>query len=107
MSTFELVRDDFLQSLPPTERQLFSPFSSAVLLLDDVRKWDVIKKNKFKGAELLSDISKFSESIQPYFDTITLLVSSHPEYAALAWGGVRLVLKISLYQTLLIQEYSS
>lgn len=95
MSTFEHVRDEFLQSLPPTERQLFIPFASSEQLLEEVRQWDVIQKENFRAARLLSNIKEFSDNIQPYFDAIGFLVSSHPEFTALAWGGIRLVLKLA------------
>ena len=98
MANFQRVRNDFLLSLPPAERQLFSSFPSSGQMLDEIRQWDVIQRKQFTGAKLFSNIKKFSDGIQPYFDIVGLVVSSHPECAALAWGGLRLVLKVCLCQ---------
>lgn len=101
-SNFERVRDDFLQSLPPAERRLFASLPSSGQLLDEVRQWNVIQKHRFKAVRMLSNIKKFSDGMEPYFAIIGLFVSSHPQFAALTWGGLRLVLKVGLPSSMTI-----
>lgn len=45
--------------------------------------------------KVCSVISRFSASLAPYFDIITIFVSSHPECAALVWGSLRLIFALS------------
>jgi hypothetical protein len=52
----------------------------------------LIKKTRKRGA-LMRRLTAFSDSLKHYFDVIGILVQSHPEYAALAWGAFRLVLQ--------------
>jgi hypothetical protein len=41
-------------------------------------------------------IDKFSRTMKPYFDVVDTLVSSHPEYAAILWGAVKLVCQVRI-----------
>jgi hypothetical protein len=43
----------------------------------------------------LTRIKTFSSRLQPYFDILNIVVQSHPEWAAIAWGAIRLVLQVS------------
>ncbi|TAQ84117.1 hypothetical protein B7494_g7557 [Chlorociboria aeruginascens] len=45
--------------------------------------------------QILERVSKFNDHIQPYFDVLGIVVSAHPEYAAFAWGSIRLVLQLA------------
>lgn len=38
--------------------------------------------------------TEFIRSIQRYFHIIDIVISSHPEIAALIWGGIKLVLEV-------------
>jgi hypothetical protein len=94
-SLFEEVREKFLQTLPDRERSLFSKCASAKDLLAEARNWKTIK-NRFQGSYLMGNIKKFSDCLQPYFDAVGMIVSSNPEYAAIAWGVIRLALQVFL-----------
>jgi hypothetical protein len=45
--------------------------------------------------DAISVVEEFGHSLQPFFSIVELLVSSHPEWAAIAWGGIRLVFQAS------------
>ena len=50
------------------------------------------------GKKLLATckvIERFAKVWSPFFDIIGIFVSSHPEYAAVAWGAIRLVFLVS------------
>lgn len=36
-------------------------------------------------------IQDLSNKLEPYFEIINLFVQTHPEFAGLAWGSIRLV----------------
>ena len=40
-------------------------------------------------------MQRFGERLEPYFKIVDIFVSSNPQYAALFWGSLRLVLKVS------------
>ena len=44
---------------------------------------------------MIGHIHKFGASLQPYFKILNIVVQSHPEWSAIAWGAVRLVLQVS------------
>lgn len=44
--------------------------------------------------DAISVIDEFGRSLSPIFSVVELIVSSHPEWAAIAWGGVRLVFQV-------------
>jgi hypothetical protein len=56
---------------------------------------DRLKTRKSKGAaRILTTIARFAASFDPYLKVVDVLVSSNPEYAALCWGALRLVLQV-------------
>lgn len=53
-------------------------------------------------------VSDFAKSLEPFFKTVDLFVSSHPDWAAIAWGLVHLVFtvyKSSFSNVLLGHDY--
>ncbi|KAK8078858.1 hypothetical protein PG994_002665 [Apiospora phragmitis] len=44
-------------------------------------------------------IDAVSTSLSPFFDTIGIFVSSHPEIAAMVWGAIRMVFLLSSHYT--------
>ena len=52
-----------------------------------------IRRRRCMGPRLIT----FLESIQQFSKVVDTFVSSHPEVAALVWGGVKLTLLVILY----------
>lgn len=44
--------------------------------------------------DAISKVALFAEAFGPYFKIVELLISSHPEFSALAWSGVCLVFQV-------------
>jgi hypothetical protein len=88
------ARHDFLRSLTPRQRALFSRCSSPDQLLQDVGNFEAISRQKWRFDESLQRIKKFSDCLQPYFETISIVVRHHPEIPAIFWGAVRLILQV-------------
>jgi hypothetical protein len=47
-------------------------------------------------ARCLRGVSALATMLGPFFEVVNLFVSSHPEFAAIAWGAIRLVFVVSL-----------
>ena len=94
---FDEARDGFIASLPTKERMLFAPCSSAEDLLDGIRELHVIQKQSqnWKTSACLRRIRAFSDTLKPYFEVVSIFVSSNPHYTALLWGALRLILQVS------------
>jgi hypothetical protein len=54
---------------------------------------DIIKKTR-DSSRMVRRVKALNDSLGHYFAVIGTLVQSHPEYAALLWGAVRLVLQV-------------
>lgn len=91
---FQEAQDQFTASLSEKEKATFFKCSSAQELLDEVRKFQVVSKNKRRGLGLLQHIKTFSDNLQPYFKVIEIIIQCDPQWAAIAWGSIRLVLQV-------------
>lgn len=87
----------FLDSLPASERALFFSCNSAEELLVEVKKLSRFKLEKSRWKRSFECIKRFSGNLQPYFTVINIFVSSHPEWCAIAWGAVRLLLQVGCH----------
>lgn len=96
-SIFQEAREEFLRSLSPNEKSRFAFCSSGKELLRDIKSIDCLRQeghNKPKARQPLTRLQPLNEKLEPYFQVIGILVSSHPEYAAVGWGALCLVLQV-------------
>lgn len=82
----------FLASLSSRDRAKFSKCPSAAELMKFAQTLNAVSKPR--GYQFLNRIRTFSDTLQPYFGVIELVIQSHPEIAAIAWGCLRLVLQV-------------
>lgn len=87
--------DTFIASVPVHERDHYSQCTSAAQLVEDTAQLAIIAKDKIHGKTFLEQIKLLADKLAPYFDILDILVQSHPEYAALVWGALRFILKVS------------
>ncbi|RSL87483.1 hypothetical protein CDV31_016241 [Fusarium ambrosium] len=78
-NTFAKARDQFLECLAKSDRTQYATCTSPDALI----------------GEAVQCVRTFSNRLEPYFATIGVFVQSHPEFAAVAWGAVRLILKLA------------
>lgn len=88
---FKTVATNFQASLSPKERIIFQPFETPASMLREIEKDVKNYQNKRKLGVLCRKIENFSTAWAPFFEITGIFVQSNPEYAALAWGAVRLV----------------
>ncbi|KAI0182107.1 hypothetical protein GGR52DRAFT_67667 [Hypoxylon sp. FL1284] len=96
---FDRARDEFLASLSDQDRLLYSPCASPSDFLSAIEKLKIItqsrdRRHQDRAKRWIGIIGKFAAALKPYFVTIDVFVSSHPEYTALVWGSLRLILQL-------------
>lgn len=93
MAEFQQAHKDFLAQLSDEEKKQFAPIKDGKTFLTEVSKLGQATKAR-KWTKLFRTISRCSENLATYFDVAGILVQSHPEFAAIAWGSFRLVLSV-------------
>jgi len=91
---FREAQAAFLQSLGPSDKQLFAHCNNSGDLLDDVKRVLQFRAEHRNWNRAFEKIRTFSRCLEPYFTVIDIVISSHPEWTAIAWGAVRLVLQV-------------
>lgn len=92
---FEKAKYEFLSSLPRSHHHLLGEVTTAESFLDGIYKLKDFSKRKTKGKRLQVELGKIVACLEPYFDVVNTLVSSHPEFAALAWGALKLMFQVT------------
>jgi len=59
-----------------------------------IRELDILQRNVAERQKWLRTIGSFAASLTPFNEAIGIFVSSHPEYAALVWGTLRLIMQV-------------
>jgi hypothetical protein len=94
MADFEQAHQRFLAQLSDEEKQQFSPIKNYQAFQAEIVKLSQSTKSR-KFTQLFAVINKCGQSLASYFDVVGIVVQSHPEWAALAWGSFRLILAVS------------
>lgn len=95
MSEFKRAHEDFLDQLSEAEKKQFAPIKDSQTFLAEVGKLGQLSKSR-KWTKLFAAVQKCSQQLAPYFDVVGIVVQSHPDWAAIAWGSFRLILVASL-----------
>ncbi|KAI0543806.1 hypothetical protein F4679DRAFT_592262 [Xylaria curta] len=94
ISIFQDAKDQFESSLSPEHRRNFVGYPSAEAMMKDMDFCaEARKSQRFDRA--IKKVNQFNKALQPYFEVVSIFVSSNPQYAAIAWGAVRLALKLA------------
>ena len=92
---FEEAYSQFLQCLPERERHLYSPRATPQDVLDGLKKLEIVTKCQQRhGLTVIKRIEQFHDRLRPYFETVGIFIQSNPQYSALVWGALRLVLEV-------------
>ena len=90
---FRTAANDFRARLSEEQRADFQLYNDPIEMIEGLQE-HFKKHSEGKRSRLLAGCRKvdaFCKTVEPYFRVIDILVSSHPEYAAIVWGAVRLV----------------
>ena len=97
-NVFAVAATDFRNGLSEDQRERFQLFDDPCEMIKDLKEH--IKRHS-KRSRLLaacSRIESFRAAIEPYFKVVDIVVSSHPEWAAIVWGAVRLIFTVSVLE---------
>lgn len=96
-AAFDAALQRFLDSLPEAERCRYSPCASAQDLLDGLHGLANLseKRQKTRLNRVFASVKSFSDRLEPYFAAVDIFIQSNPQYSALVWGSVRLILQVS------------
>ncbi|KAI5918949.1 hypothetical protein F4810DRAFT_714926 [Camillea tinctor] len=92
---FENARDEFLSSLPPKYRVLYSPCASITDLQETIEKIERVVDYRTPKGRAFEVIKTLHDLLEPYFKVVDIFISSNPQYAALVWGALRLILQLA------------
>ncbi|KAJ4152231.1 hypothetical protein NW765_017740 [Fusarium oxysporum] len=95
---FGKAKDEFLSVLSPEEAATFTSWTGQTtpdVLIEEAKRIAELFKDKSRSFRVYAQVSSFGESIRPYFEVLGIVVSSHPEWAAIAWGALRLILQLA------------
>ncbi|KAI0482518.1 hypothetical protein GGR56DRAFT_191478 [Xylariaceae sp. FL0804] len=62
--------------------------------LQELRSFNQFRKDHNRWSKCLGRVEEFAKSLAPYFEVLNTFVSSHPEWTAVAWGAIRLILQV-------------
>jgi hypothetical protein len=89
LAAFQRAKSDFLDSLTADEQAFIKQCNSPEELLkevDGICKSHTNRSLRSRAGRAAEVIERLVGSFRPYFTVVDTLVSSHPEFAALAWG---------------------
>ena len=70
-----------------------------------IENFQPIQRNRAKYEGALKKIKQLNNGLKHYFEVVGIVVQSHPEFAALAWGAMRLVLQVSAVRLAWARHY--
>lgn len=96
VSIFNVACTEFRSSLSKEQLEIFQEYPNAKSMLAAVQcQAEIHPSQKSTLMRCCKGVSALAERLDPFFDIIALFVSAHPEFAAIAWGSLRLVFVVS------------
>jgi len=89
------ARKQFLSTLSEDEHSDFEKCSTSAQLIIEVNRFTKLKGRHKAWEKVVDVIQGLSQRIEPYCKVIDTFVQSSPEYSALVWGSIRLILQVS------------
>ena len=99
-----MAATDFRAGLSEDQREGFHLFDDPCEMIKNLQEY-IKEHSKGKRSRLLaacSRIESFRVAIEPYFKVVDIVVSSHPEWAAIFWGAIRLIFTVGGLENVLI-----
>lgn len=96
-SVFETASKEFRASLSKSQLDMFKAFPDARSMITSIEKQaNTHPTHKSALTKCCRKIEKISNRLSPFMRVIDLMVSSHPEFAAIVWGSLSLVFTVSI-----------
>jgi hypothetical protein len=95
-ATFVTATQEFIDSLPDGAKSRFqrvdNPEAMVISIQDYIKLLESQDKSRLLRA--CTKIVKLGNVLKPYFQVVDIFESSHPDWAGIAWGAVRLVFQV-------------
>ncbi|KAI2465209.1 hypothetical protein F4781DRAFT_38570 [Annulohypoxylon bovei var. microspora] len=104
LNLFISARTSFQATIPEQDRSSFTEFLGSDSFMKDIEAQINKSPEKNRLYRCCKKIDNFAKRWQPFFEITDIFVSSHPEWAALAWGAVRLVFKLCGHYTMFFEK---
>lgn len=95
-AVFATAAERFKLGLSEEDKQNFQFTNNAEDMIDSVEQY-IKRLNSHRTSRLLDackKINEFGKAMEPFFNIVNIFVSSHPEWAAIAWGAIRMVFQV-------------
>lgn len=93
---FRAASERFQSSLSDEQRSMFVAHPSSASMLQAMQDFAASRAGDRPLLErILVRIERVSTRLRPFFQVIEIFVSSRPEYAAIAWGSIRLIFMVT------------
>ncbi|KAF7540539.1 hypothetical protein G7Z17_g12163 [Cylindrodendrum hubeiense] len=102
---FATVSEEFKKSLQGEVWKKISDYQDADAMLKGAA--DLLRKHSAQPSKLRASIAavdRIASRWRPYFNVVDVFVQSNPEYAALAWGSLRVMFQMASNFTTLFQK---
>jgi hypothetical protein len=95
---FNTSFEDFKDSLSEEDKVAFQTCRTAEELIGSIQAHIASATLRYHGRLLAAckKIDAFGQTLQAYFQVVDIFVSSNPEWAAIAWGALRLIFKVRI-----------
>jgi len=106
-SVFMTAAKRFQDNLPEDDKPDFQILDTPQEMIASIEQ-HVMNLNSPRTTRLLDackKIEQFSKTMTPFFNIVDIFVSSHPDWAAVVWGAIRLVFQVST--SIVLPLYSS
>ena len=91
---FFQARNTFLSSLSQSEQTQFKNCGSITEVIESLQSLEQLSKAKSRLLPYLAKVDSFGENLSPYFKILEIFCGSHPEWANIALGALRLILQV-------------
>jgi hypothetical protein len=95
-AVFETTAKRFLDDLSEEDKMSFQTLDNAEDMVVSIEQY-VMQLKSQRTSRLLdacNKISQFSKNLEPFFKIVDIFISSHPDWAAIAWGAIRMVFQV-------------
>lgn len=100
------VAENFRNSLPAKEKEMFQQFDDPIFMVRELQLHVKTHQNSHKLSMFCKNIERFAAAWAPFFDIVNIFIHSKPDIASLAWGAVGLVFVVRLIHVLVIVSES-
>lgn len=103
---FAKAYENFRNGLSDEEKEVFTDFANAEALVASIRGFaEQHHINESRITTCCKAVSNAGQRLMPYFRVVDIFVSSHPEYAALLWGAIRLMFELGMNYVAFLEKF--